>query len=99
MALGYREYSHQVVVRLYDGGVRDGVATFAPEAPLAHWSPEEYEDRSEDQGDNQYRGARPQDRVEDRRVLLALQLVARDLDEELAVESIRRVASVSTRRY
>lgn len=57
--LGHRHYSDQIIVRLHDVFVRDSILVPSLEAPLAYWPFEENQDRGDDQGNDQYREARP----------------------------------------
>lgn len=92
--LGHRQYSDQIIVRLYDVFVRDGIPVPSLEAPLAYWPSEENQDRSYDHGNDQYRETCPQDRIDDGRIVFALQLIVRDFNQEFGTMSIWCVASV-----
>jgi len=92
--LGHCQYSDQIIVRLHNVFVRDGIPVSSLEAPLAYWPSEENQNRGYDHGNDQYREACPQDRIDNGRVVFTLQLIFQDFSQEFGMMSIWCMASV-----
>lgn len=95
--LGHCQYPHEIVVRFDDILVRDHVSVSALKVPLAD-RPFQEQQNDDDQGNDQYRDAGPQDRIKHRRVVFALQFVTRYLGEKFAIMLIRCVASAEAQK-
>lgn len=77
--LADRQDSHQVVRGLVHVRIGDRVSVLSPDVPVADRSSHQEEAHSQHRRHHQYENASPQHRMERRRLVVALQLLTRDL--------------------